>query len=156
MVGTLRSGAFLQSSDGSEQLLHFTKENSPLPSNNIQHIGIHPNTGEVFFATDKGMVSYRGDATEPKSKFGKVYAFPNPVRPNYNGLITITGLVDNTLVKITDVSGNLVYETKSLGGQANWDGKNINGRRVSTGVYLFFCDDEVGEQSAVGKILFVH
>lgn len=154
--GTLRSGVFLQSADGSEQILHFTKENSPLPSNNIQHIGIHPKTGEVFFATDKGMVSYRGDATEPVNRFGKVYAFPNPVRPSYTGLITITGLVDKTVVKITDVSGNLVYETNSLGGQATWDGKNLNGKRVSTGVYLFFCADEKGEQSAVGKILFVH
>ncbi|PKP39827.1 MAG: hypothetical protein CVT98_00350 [Bacteroidetes bacterium HGW-Bacteroidetes-15] len=153
--GTLRSGAFLQSADGSNQIHHFTKENSPLPSNNIQHIGIHPKTGEVFFATDKGMVSYRGDATEPVSKFGKVYAFPNPVRPNYNGPITITGLVDNTVVKITDLAGNLVYETQSLGGQALWDGKTLNGKRVSTGVYLFFCADINGEQSAVGKILFV-
>lgn len=154
--GTLRSGAFLQSTDGSEQLLHFTKENSPLPSNNIQHIGIHPKTGEVFFATDKGMVSYRGEATDPVNQFGKVYAFPNPVRPSYTGLISITGLVDKTVVKITDVSGNLVHETTSLGGQATWDGKNLNGKRVSTGVYLFFCADEKGEQSAVGKILFVH
>jgi ligand-binding sensor domain-containing protein len=153
--GTQRSGVFLQSADGSNQLLHFTKENSPLPSNTIQHIGIHPKSGEVFFATDKGMVSYRGDATEPVSKFGKIYAFPNPVRPNYNGLITITGLVDKTIVKITDVAGNLVYETQSLGGSATWDGKNLNGRKVSTGVYLFFCADINGEQSAVGKILFV-
>lgn len=153
--GTQRSGAFLQSADGSKQLLNFTKENSPLPSNNIQHIGIHPKTGEVFFATDKGLISYRGDATEPNAKFGKVYAFPNPVRPDYNGVITITGLVDKTIVKITDVAGNLVYETQSLGGQAIWDGKNIQGNRVSTGVYLFFCADSKGEQSAVGKILFV-
>lgn len=153
--GTQRSGVFLQSSDGSKQLLHFTKENSPLPSNNIQHIGIHPKTGEVFFATDKGLISYRGEATEPSARFGKVYAFPNPVRPNYDGVITITGLVDKTTVKITDISGNLVFETQSLGGQAVWDGKNLNDRKVSTGVYLFFCSDSKGEQSAVGKILFV-
>ena len=154
-LGTQRSGVFLQSADGSTQLLNFTKDNSPLPSNNIQHIGLHPKTGEVFFATDKGLISYRGDATEPSSRFGKVYAFPNPVRPDYNGVITITGLIDKTIVKITDVAGNLVYETQSLGGQATWDGKNIQGNRVSTGVYLFFCADSKGEQSAVGKILFV-
>jgi hypothetical protein len=154
-LGTQRSGVFLQSADGSKQILHFTKDNSPLPSNNIQHIGIHPKTGEVFFATEKGLVSYRGEATEPSEKFGKVYAFPNPVRPNYDGVITITGLVDKTTVKITDIGGNLVYETLSLGGQAIWDGKNLNGRKVSTGVYLFFCSDSKGEQSAVGKILFV-
>lgn len=153
--GTQRSGVFLQSADGSEQLKHFTKENSPLPSNVIQSIGIHPKSGEVFIATDKGMVSYRSDATEPVKQFGKVYAFPNPVRPDYNGVITITGLVDKTLVKITDVSGNLVYETESLGGQATWDGKTRHGNRAATGVYLYFCVDKSGEETAVGKILFV-
>ncbi|MDD2195735.1 MAG: two-component regulator propeller domain-containing protein [Bacteroidales bacterium] len=153
--GTQRSGVFLQTADGSTQIKHFTKNNSPLPSNNIQSIGIHPKTGEVFIATDKGLVSYRSDATEPTSKFGKVYAFPNPIRPDYNGIITITGLVDKTVVKITDVSGNLVYETESLGGQATWDGKNRYGDRVATGVYLYFCADKQGEESAVGKILFI-
>jgi hypothetical protein len=153
--GTQRSGAYLQSADGSKQLLHFTQENSPLPSNTIQHIGIHPKTGEVFFATDKGLVSYRGEAIEPLSKFGKVYAFPNPVRPDFTGPITITGLVDKTNVKITDISGNLVFETTSIGGQAIWNGTNIFGQRVSTGVYLYFCSDNLGEQTAVGKILFI-
>lgn len=153
--GTQRSGIFLQSADGSTQIKHFTKSNSPIPSNNILSIGIHPKTGEVFIATDKGLISYRSDATESTGKFGKVYAFPNPVRPDYNGLITITGLVDKTVVKITDVSGNLVYETESLGGQATWDGKNRYGDRVATGVYLYFCADKQGEESAVGKILFV-
>jgi ligand-binding sensor domain-containing protein len=153
--GTQRSGTFLQSADGSTQIKHFTKSNSPLPSNNVQSIGIHPKTGEVFIATDKGLVSYRSDVTEPTSKFGKVYAFPNPIRPDYDGIITITGLVDKTIVKITDVSGNLVYETESLGGQATWDGKNRYGDRVATGVYLYFCADKQGEESAVGKILFI-
>jgi ligand-binding sensor domain-containing protein len=153
--GTQRSGVFLQSADGAKQLHHFTKENSPLPSNNIQHIAIEPKTGEVFIATDKGLVSYRGEATEPSDRYSKVYAFPNPVRPNYSGPITITGLVDKTIVKITDIAGNLVFEAESLGGQAVWDGKNLKGQKVSTGVYLFFCSDSQGEQSAVGKILFV-
>jgi len=153
--GTLRSGVYLQTADGTKQIHHFNVNNSPLPSNNIQHISIHPKTGEVFIATDKGLVSYRGDSTDPVAVFGKVYAFPNPVRPDYEGIITITGLVDKTIVKITDVAGNLVYETRSEGGQATWDGKNRNGNRVSTGVYLFFCSDSNGEQSAVGKLLFV-
>ena len=153
--GTLRSGVYFQSSDGAEQIHHFTKENSPLPSNAIEHIGIHPTTGEVFIATDRGLISFRGDATEPKAKFGKVYAFPNPVRPDFDGLITITGLLEKTNVKITDIAGNLVFETTSVGGQATWDGRNLRGNRVSTGVYLFFCADSTGEESAVGKILFV-
>jgi hypothetical protein len=153
--GTSKSGVFLQSSDGSKELLHFNMKNSPLPSNNIMDIKIHPTSGEVFIATDKGLISYRGDATDPVEKFGKVYAFPNPVKPNYNGLISIVGLVENTTVKITDISGNLVYETQSLGGQATWDGKNLNGHRVSTGVYLIFCSDSKGEQTAVSKLLFI-
>jgi ligand-binding sensor domain-containing protein len=153
--GTSRSGVFLQSADGTRQIKHFNKENSPIPSNTIQHIAIHPKTGEVFIATDNGLVSYRGDAIEPFDTFGKVYAFPNPVRHDYYGVITFTGLVDNTIVKVTDVSGNLVFETRSLGGQATWDGNNFQGNRVATGVYLFFCADSKGEQTAVGKILFV-
>lgn len=153
--GTSKSGVFLQSSDGAKELLHFNMQNSPLPSNNIVDIKIHPTSGEVFFATDKGMVSYRGEATEPGETFGKVYAFPNPVKPDYSGIIIITGLVENTTVKITDISGNLVYETQSNGGQAVWDGKNLNGHRVSTGVYLIFCSDSKGEQTAVTKLLFI-
>lgn len=153
--GTSKSGVFLQSADGVRAIKHFTKENSPLPSNTINHLAIHPKTGEVFIVTDMGIVSYRGDATEPEEIFKNVYAFPNPVRPDYDGIITITGLMDKTNVKITDVAGNLVYETKSLGGQATWDGKNKQGERVATGVYLFFCADSKGEQSAVGKILFI-
>lgn len=153
--GTSKSGVFLQSSDGAKELLHFNMSNSPLPSNSIVDIKIHPTSGEVFIATDKGLISYRGDATDAGSRFGKVYAFPNPVKPDYNGIITITGLVENTTVKITDISGNLVYETKSQGGQATWDGKNLNGRRVSTGVYLIFCSDSKGEQTAVSKLLFI-
>jgi hypothetical protein len=153
--GTQRSGVYLQSADGSQQLQHFTRDNSPLPSNTIEHIGIHPVTGEVFFATDRGLISFRGDATEPSDKFEKVYAFPNPVRPDFHGPITITGLVENTNVKITDIAGNLVYEVTSHGGQATWDGRNLNGMRVSTGVYLFFCSDSSGTETVVGKILFI-
>jgi hypothetical protein len=154
--GTSKSGVFLESSDGTKEVLHFNTTNSPIPSDNILDIAVHPKTGEVFFATDKGLVAYRGDATEPAKTFGQVYAFPNPVRPNYTGVITIAGLVENTIVKITDISGNLVYETRSQGGQATWDGCNLNGRRVSTGVYLIFCADSTGEQTAVSKLLFVN
>ena len=153
--GTLKSGLFLQSTDGSKQIHHFTTKNSPLPSNTIVDIKIHPTTGEVFIATDKGLISYRGDATLPSTVFGKVYAFPNPVKPNYNGPITITGLMENSTVKITDITGNLVFESQSLGGQITWDGKNLNGHKVSTGVYLIFCSDSKGEQTAVSKLLFI-
>ncbi|RPH31986.1 MAG: T9SS C-terminal target domain-containing protein [Bacteroidales bacterium] len=153
--GTSRSGVFMQSSDGSKQLLHFNTQNSPLPSNSIIDIKVHPATGEVFIATEKGVVAYHGDATKPGDSFGNVYAYPNPVKPSFDGVISIVGLVENTTVKITDISGNLVFETKSQGGQATWDGKNINGNRVSTGVYLIFCSDSKGEQTAVSKLLFI-
>lgn len=153
--GTAKSGAFLFNADGTKQILHFTSENSPLPTNYILDIKIHPTTGEVFFATDKGVVAYRGDASEPSSGFGKVYSYPNPVPPGYSGKITIVGLVENTIVKITDINGNLIYETMSEGGMAMWDGKSLKGNRVATGVYLVFCADKTGEQSTVTKILFI-
>jgi hypothetical protein len=153
--GTSKSGAFLFNADGTKQLQHFNAENSPLPSNSIIDIKVHPTTGEVFFATDKGMVAYRGDASEPSNGFGKVYSYPNPVPPGYSGKITIVGLVENTIVKITDINGNLIYETMSEGGMAMWDGKSLKGNRVATGVYLVFCADKTGEQSTVTKILFI-
>ena len=100
-------------------------------------------------------IAYRSNASEQVNTFDKVYAFPNPVRPNYSGVITIAGLMDNSVVKITDIAGNIVYETRSNGGLATWDGKNRNGQRVATGVYLIFCSDSKGEKAAVTKLLFV-
>lgn len=154
--GTARSGAFLQSADGITQVLAFNTANSPLPSNNILDITIDQKTGEIFFITDHGVVSYRGNATLGGEDFGKVYAFPNPVRENFTGLITITGLIANATVKITDINGYLVFEGVSLGGQIQWDGKNLNGKRVNTGVYLIFCSDASGMKTRVSKLLFIH
>lgn len=154
--GTQSSGAFLISNDGQNQLAHFTKDNSPLLSNTIFDISINQKSGEVFFATDVGLISYRGFATEGGEDFGKVYVYPNPVRENYNGNIIVTGLIENTIVKITDVSGNLVYETVSLGGQAVWNGKNLQGKRANTGVYLVFCSNSDGSKTRVTKLLLIH
>lgn len=154
--GTQSSGVYLMSSDGLKQIYHFTKENSPLLSNTINSISIDGTTGEVFFATEKGLVSFRSTATDANDYFGKVYVFPNPVRETYHGDITITGLAKDVNVKITDVAGNLVYETTSLGGQAIWDGKNFDGRRAATGVYLVFCTNSDGSQTRVTKFLFIH
>jgi hypothetical protein len=155
-LGTENSGVFLVSEDGKEEIHHFTAENSPLLSNNITTIAINHKNGEVFFGTDKGICSFRGQSTEGNDDFSKVYVFPNPVRENYQGDITITGLVDNVNIKITDVSGNLVYETKALGGQATWDGKNFRGQKVFTGVYLVFCTNEDGSKTFITKLLFIH
>lgn len=154
--GTKNSGVFLISANGLKQVHHFTRENSPLLSNTINSIAIDGFTGEVFFATDKGIISYRSTATDGGDSFGKVYVFPNPVRENYQGDITITGLARNVNVKITDISGNLVFETKALGGQAIWNGKNFDGRRVATGVYLVFSTNDDGSKTFVTKLLFIH
>ncbi len=154
--GTTRSGAFLLSADGRETIFHFNKDNSPLPSNNILDIAINDQTGEVFFATDMGLVSFRGFATGGGRKHEDVYAYPNPVRPGYDGYISVKGLVRNASVRITDINGNLIWATTAEGGQAIWNGQDLHGRRPATGVYLVFSTNEDGEETAVTKILFVN
>jgi len=155
-LGTESSGAFLVSENGDEQLAHFNTNNSPLPSNKIDKISVNPGTGEVFFVTDKGLVSYRGKVTEGTDDYSDLYVYPNPVRETYKGDVTVSGLITDSTVKITDVSGNLVWEGKSEGGQFIWNGKNFNGSRVHTGVYLIFCSNSDGSKSKVIKLLFIH
>ena len=155
-IGTQKSGAYLISSDGLEEVYHFTMENSPLPSNEIITIGIDELTGEVFFGTAKGIVSFKSTATQGNKEFTDVYAYPNPVKHGYEGVVTIKNLVTNSNVKITDVSGNIVFETTALGGQAIWDIKDFNGNRVQTGVYLAFCTNEDGSKSHITKILVIN
>ena len=154
--GTKYSGVYHISADGTEELEHFNTENSPLLSNNILSISINDLTGEMFIGTEKGLISYKGTATEGNEFFKDVYAYPNPVPHDYTGLIAINGLVTNANVKITDISGNLVYETQAKGGQATWNGRNFDGERVKTGVYLAFCSDEEGDKTFVTKILFIN
>jgi hypothetical protein len=155
-LGTKNSGVFLVSEDGQEELKSFNETNSPLLSNTIQSIAINEKSGEVFIGTPEGIISYRGEAIAGANEYADVYAFPNPVRQDYDGDIVITGLITDTDVKITDISGNLVHQTTSLGGQAIWNGKNLNGKRVSTGVYLVFGNDRSGEKTFTTKILFIH
>jgi len=155
-LGTKNAGVSLVSDDGLTQIHNFNSENSPLLSNSITSIAIDDKTGEVFFGTDKGIISYRASATGPSENYESVYVYPNPVRESFTGDIAITGLLENTTVKITDLNGNLVFETVSLGGQAMWDGQNFSGERVSTGVYLVFCSNEDGTLSHVTKLLFIH
>lgn len=154
--GTQNSGVFLMSEDGTEEILHFTTENSPLFSNNIYDIKIKGRTGEVFIATEKGLISYKGTATESNDNFNNVFVYPNPVKPDYNGVIAIRGLTRDTDVRITDISGNLVFQTKSLGGQAIWNGNDLNGNRVQTGVYIVFNATIDGELKKAAKILFIN
>ncbi|WP_439181968.1 type IX secretion system anionic LPS delivery protein PorZ [Carboxylicivirga taeanensis] len=154
-IGTENSGVYLVSEDGLKTYATFNTQNSPLPSNSITSITISPANGEVFIGTAKGIVSYKATATEGAAGFEKIYAYPNPVREDFNGDITIAGLMQNSIVKITTVSGKLVYQTNSLGGKAYWNGKNFGGERVKTGVYLVYVSDEGGELSGVTKILVV-
>ena len=152
-IGTEKSGVFLLSEDGMNEVLHFTKDNSPLFSNNIIDITINHDNGEVFFGTEKGVLSYRSDATKGLFALSKTTVFPNPVHQNYNGPIAINGLPSNANVKITDVTGNLVFETTTEGGGATWDGKSFSGKKVQTGVYLFFCTNSLFNESIIKKVL---
>ena len=154
-VGTESAGLYLLSSDGTEEIHHFTKENSPILSNKIIDLAINDENGEVFIGTDKGVISYRSDATKGETVQNSTFVFPNPVRENYRGNIAINKLIENAYVKITDINGNLVFQTTANGGQANWDGNNFNNERVGTGIYLVFSTDENGYEEMVSKILFI-
>lgn len=155
-VGTLGSGLYLLSEDGTEEVYHFTSKNSPLISDNILDLEINHSTGEIFISTDKGLMSFRNDATTGNTNINSIGIFPNPVRENYYGNISMVGLAFESNVKITDINGNLVFETNSNGGTAVWNGTDINNNRVGTGVYLVFCSDKYGNEKAVGKILFIN
>jgi ligand-binding sensor domain-containing protein len=154
-VGTANSGVFLFSPDGQETIYHFTESNSPLLSNNVLDIDINHGTGEVYFATDAGIVSFQSTATNFVLDIEEVKVYPNPVRPEYEGLITVDGLAYQTDVRITDAAGNLVYNTTSEGGRATWTGLNLNGERVSPGVYLIFCSNPDGSATQVAKVAVV-
>jgi hypothetical protein len=154
-IGTDRAGLFLLSADGQEELLNFTAENSPLFSNRITSLGINKD-GEIFIGTDLGLLVYKGTATRAEETFNDVYVFPNPIRPDYVGPIAIHGLTRDAYVKITDISGRMVNQIQSEGGQAIWSGENMNGERVKTGVYLVFIANIDGSESMVTKIMFIH
>ena len=154
------SGLFVTSADGREEIAKFNTENSPLPSNNITALAVRPN-GEVFVGTADGLMSFRSDATEGGT-FNKteeqIVAFPNPVRPDYQGIIAVKGFARDANIKITDANGSIVFETKALGGQAIWDGKDFNGRRVATGVYFVLATNTRNldaPEAVVTKILVV-
>ena len=155
-LGTLSSGAYLLSPDGTRQIRNYNENNSPLFSNSVSSIAVDNKTGNVWIATSKGVISVRGDATAGQETFKDVYSFPNPVRDDYTGNVTITGLMRDTQIRITDISGNLVYKTESNGGEASWNLATYNGQRVATGVYMVFCASIDGLQSCVTKILVIN
>lgn len=154
-IATQSSGVFLVNEDGMETIENFTTTNSPLPSNQINSLAINQLTGEVFIGTEKGLVSYMGDATEGKEDYSDVYAYPNPVRPEHNDHVTIVGLMNDSNVKITDLKGNIIYQGKSAGGTFTWDCRSRKGGRVATGVYLVFSATPEAKESVVTKIMVV-
>jgi hypothetical protein len=149
------NGVWLISATGEEVIYQFTETNSPLLSNIVKKITINGQTGEVFFATAKGICSFRSTATEGSARNENVLVFPNPVPPGYSGTIGIRGLVNNAIVKITELDGRLVYQTRALGGQAVWDGKDYKGRRISTGVYLVLVSNDGRTENTAAKIVFI-
>lgn len=155
-IATAGAGLYLVSSDGTKTIHHFTTDNSPLPSNVILSLAIDEENGMVYIGSQKGVVSYQSDAGKPKEDFKNVSVSPNPVRPNYTGEILISGLKANTVVKITDINANILTQGQSLGGNFSWDGRNTQGRKVTTGVYLVFGSTEDGKEGVVAKIMIVN
>lgn len=149
------TGVWLINADGDKVIEHFTEENSPLLSNDVKSIAINGQTGEMFFATANGISSFRGTATEVKETKNNVIVFPNPVPAFFNGNIGIKGLPENSIVKITETNGRLVYQTRSLGGQAVWNGRDYKGRQISSGIYLVIAEDENKQEKVMSKIVFI-
>jgi len=155
-----RSGVFIQSPDGSERLATLDSDNTPLFDNIINDIAINQSSGLVYIATGKGIISFRTDAAGiSQTHSSNITVFPNPVRPEYDGPIAIKGFAKDSNIKITDISGRLVYETTALGGQAIWDGRDYNGRRANSGVYLVYATRTSNREvpsAVVTKILLMN
>jgi ligand-binding sensor domain-containing protein len=154
-IGTADSGLFLVSPNGQETKHHFTTSNSPLPSNVINDIDINSATGEVFIATAKGLISFKGTATAPNDDLNNAYVYPNPVRPEYQGTLKIAGLLNKANIKITDIEGNLVYETISEGGTIEWDTTAFGKYKVASGVYMIFISAQDGVETKVKKVMII-
>lgn len=157
-IATSASGLYQVNEDGTEILAEFNKDNSPLVSNCITMVTCNPNGNDVLIGTPEGMFVYSSDSAPAQDDYSSVYAYPNPVRPDYTGWITINGLMDNSLVKITDAQGHVVWQSKSEGGMAIWDGCNASGNRVRSGVYMVYASQNASGDSsgAVTKIVVIN
>lgn len=154
-IATETSGVFYVSESGEETIFNFTSGNSPLPSNKVNDITVNKATGVVYFATDKGVISYRSDAVDVGDSFGDVYSYPNPVRPGFTGNVVIKGLPNDADVRIVDVVGNLIYNTKAAGGIVQWDTKNLKGKPVASGIYLVLMTNRDASETKQTKIAIV-
>ncbi|MFM2316295.1 MAG: hypothetical protein RLZZ155_627, partial [Bacteroidota bacterium] len=155
-VGTRNSGVYLFSDDGLQEIEHFTQENSPLPTNTISDIAINQDNGEVYIATEEGMVSYFSTATNFDQEMSNVRVFPNPVLPEFDGNITVDGLAYNSSVRITDAAGNVVFQGESEGGRVFWNGKTTDGQRPATGMYYVYCSNPDGKKTESLQLTFIH
>ena len=154
-IATADSGVFMVSPDGKQTKYHFTINNSPLPSNTINDIDIDSATGEVFIATDKGLISFKGTSTAANEDLNNVYVYPNPVRPEFTGTVKVAGLLNKANIKITDIEGNLVYETTSEGGTIEWDTTVFGKYKVASGVYMIFISAQDGGETKVKKVMII-
>ena len=154
-IGTTSNGVYYVSDDGKRTIYHFTTENSPLPSNEIYDLSIDGKSGMVYFATGKGLIGFKGNATDPGESMDDVYAFPNPVNMKKHNFVTIRGLIEDINVKIVDVEGNLVYETRSKGGSIDWDLTAFGRYKVASGVYIVLLTNDDGTQTQTTKILVI-
>lgn len=154
-ISTAGSGVYLVSANGQETIYHFTKEDSPLPNNNVNDIEIDGSTGEVFFVTEKGVVSFKGIATSASNTLENVYVYPNPVRPNYLDTVKISGLTNKAIIKITDIEGNLVFEKTSEGGTIEWDTTAFGNYKVASGVYMILISGQDGVETKVKKVMII-
>lgn len=154
-IGTKGNGLYLLSADGLEMIEHFTKDNSPLPSDDILSLAMDDATGTLFISVDGGILTYRTDAVAGRRDLGNVYCWPNPVRPEYMGDVHVAGLMDNTEVRITDINNNVIYAATSAGGMITWNLCNASGHRVKSGVYLIYGCSEDGKEGMVTKLMVV-
>ena len=157
-LGTMSDGVYLVNENGSKILEHFTSENSYHPGGITYSVYAYPFSNSVFMGTEYGLVEYSSDSSPAMEDYSNIYAYPNPVKPDYTGLITITGLMDNSLVKITDSAGHVFYTSRSEGGMVTWDGCNSVGERVKSGVYFVYVSQNENQQSsgAVTKIMIIN
>ena len=157
-ISTIGSGVYLVSENGDEILEHYTTDNSILPSNTVYAVGCDPNSNKVYFGTGQGLVEYNSTSAPGKENYNEVYAYPNPVKPDFTGWITVTGLMEDSLVKITDSAGNVIVQGRSDGSMFVWDGCNHSGERVKSGVYYVMASQNAtGSSSAcVTKIMVIN
>lgn len=132
------NGLYFVSPDGSEVYNHFTIENSDIPSDMVYSVECDTVNDRVYIFTDNGFAEYISYGDAPALSFDNVYAFPNPVEPDYTGMIKITGLMENSYVTITDRTGAVVAQFGPVTGGVLWDGSDANGERVATGVYNIY------------------